>query len=93
MLRRIWDFLPLVLVISLPGGSFTSCHNAAPTNKDPPCPHGTDLHWMSLQVGPPSSALKGKPVDQWGAREVADTVLQDRWIASMHVPHWACFVL
>lgn len=36
------------------------------------------LHWMALQVGPPSSALKGKPVDQWGAREVADTVLQDR---------------
>ena len=32
----------------------------------------------ALQVGPPSPALKGKPVDQWGAREVADTVLQDR---------------
>ena len=34
--------------------------------------------WMALQVGPPSNALKGRPVDQWGAREVADTVLQDR---------------
>ena len=33
---------------------------------------------MALQVGPPSAALKGKPLDQWGAREVADTVLQDR---------------
>ncbi len=39
---------------------------------------------MALQVGPPSPVLKGKPVDQWGAREVADTVLQDRYMLSMH---------
>ena len=30
------------------------------------------------QVGPPSGALKAKPLEDWTAREVADTVLQDR---------------
>ena len=30
------------------------------------------------QVGPPSGVLKSKPLDEWTAREVADTVLQDR---------------
>lgn len=32
-----------------------------------------------LQVGPASGKLATKPLEDWTAREVADTVLQDRW--------------
>ena len=35
-----------------------------------------------LQVGPPSAALSAKPVEEWKAKEVANTVLQDRSIAT-----------
>ena len=41
-------------------------------------------------MGPPSSVLKGKPVEDWKPREVADTVLQDR-CAIMERTHRSTF--
>lgn len=45
--------------------------------------HGLTVLLRCHQVGPPSGKLKGRQPDEWKAKEVAETILADRWSSTL----------